>query len=58
MFTQGFVELVTDVRSTSFDRPSLQKRLMDFVDGLDPIGDDFSIAMLEITVFSTPANQE
>jgi len=58
VFTQGFVELVTDVRSCSFGRPSLQKRLKDFIDGLDPICDDFSIAMLEITVFSTPANQE
>ncbi len=55
VFAQSFVELVTDVRSAAFDRPSLQKRLKDFVDGLDPIGDDFSIAMLEITVFDTPA---
>jgi len=55
VFAQSFVELVTDVRSAAFDRPSLQKRLKDFVDGLDPIGDDFSIAMLEITVFTTPA---
>jgi hypothetical protein len=58
VFTQSFLEIVTDVRSTSFDRPSLQKRLKDFVEGLDPTGDDFSIAMLEITVFSTPSNQE
>jgi hypothetical protein len=58
VFTQSFLEIVTDVRSAAFDRPSLQKRLKDFVDGLDPIADDFSIALLEITVFSNPTTQE
>ncbi|PKN48084.1 MAG: hypothetical protein CVU59_00515 [Deltaproteobacteria bacterium HGW-Deltaproteobacteria-17] len=58
VFTQSFLEIVTDVRSTSFDRPSLQKRLRDFVDQLDPIADDFSIAMLEITVFPAATPQE
>ncbi|MBU1243005.1 hypothetical protein KKD52_18370 [Myxococcota bacterium] len=58
VFTQSFLEIVTDVRSTSFDRPSLQKRLLNFVDQLDPIADDFSIAMLEITVFPAATLQE
>ncbi len=52
VFTQGFLDIITDVRSAAFDRPSLQKRLRDFVEGLDPIGDDFSIALLEVNVFS------
>lgn len=52
VFTQSFLDIVTDVQFMAFGRPSLQKRLRDFVDGLDPIADDFSIAMLEVTVFS------
>lgn len=54
VFTQSFLDIVTDVRSMGFGCPPLQQRLRNFVEGLDPIGDDFSIAMLQVTVFLSP----
>ncbi len=51
VFTRHFIETVTSGAGFSFAKPPLQKRLRDFIEELDPIGDDFSIAMLEVTVF-------